>query len=47
MYLKIKSVQNELTYKSYRNKLHHILKVAEKKYYADLLEANKSNLKKT
>ena len=42
MYLKIKSVQNELTYKSYRNKLHHILKVAEKKYYA-----NESNLKKT
>ena len=47
MHLKIKSVQNDLTYKSYRNKLHHILKFAEKKYYADLLEANKSNLKKT
>ena len=45
MYLKIKSVQNELTYKSYRNKLYHILKVTEKKYYAALLEANKSNLK--
>ena len=27
--------------------MHHILKTAEKKYYADLLEANKSNLKKT
>ena len=27
--------------------MHHILKVAEKNYYADLLEANESNLKKT
>ena len=27
--------------------MHHILKVAEKKFYADLLEANKNNLKKT
>ena len=31
----------------YRNKLSSLLKNAEKTYYADLLESNKSNLKKT
>ena len=31
----------------YRNKLNSLLKCAEKQYIADLLESNKSNLKKT
>ena len=31
----------------YRNRLTRLIKIAERKYYADLLESNKSNLKKT
>ena len=31
----------------YRNKLNSLLRCAEKQYIADLLESNKSNLKKT
>ena len=34
-------------YKRYRNKLNSLMKCAEKQYFADLLESNKSNLKKT
>ena len=37
----------ECQYKMYRNKLNSLLKCAEKQYIADLLESNKSNLKKT
>ena len=33
-------------YKNYRNKLKHLLKAAEKKYYSDLILVNKSNSKK-
>ena len=36
----------ECQYKTYRNKLNSLLKCAEKQYIADLLESNKSNLKK-
>ena len=36
-----------MQYKYYRNKLNHILKIAEKKHYTDLLNNNKSNSKKT
>ena len=36
-----------MQYKYNRNKLNHILKIAEKKHYTDLLNNNKSNLKKT
>ena len=46
-YLKMPSSHNEITYKSYRNKLNHILKKSEKQHYSDLLAANKSNIKKT
>ena len=46
-YLKIKSSYNECKYKTYRNHLTRVLKCAEKKHYADLVEAIKSNLKKT
>ena len=40
--LKIKSANNEMVYKNYRNKLKHLLKAAEKKYYSDLVLINKS-----
>ena len=46
-YRKIKSCYYECQYKSYRNKFKKILKCAEKKHYAELVESNKSNLKKT
>ena len=46
-YLKTKSIHNEKTYKDYKNKLTRLLKVAEKKYFNDLLMANKNNMKKT
>ena len=42
----MKSSYNECKYKTYRNHLTRVLKWAEKKHYAELLEANKSNLKK-
>ena len=34
-------------YKKYRNKLHHLIKSAERKYYQELLLKHKSNVKKT
>ena len=46
-YIKRNTAQNEMQYKYYRNKLNHILKIAEQKHYTDLLNNNKSNLKKT
>lgn len=46
-YKKINSCYNECQYKLYRNKLTKLIKHAEKKHYEALLEANKSNLKKT
>ena len=45
--VKIRSAYNEMKYKTFRNKLKHVLLTAEKKHYADTLEANKSNMKKT
>ena len=33
-------------YKTYRNKLHHLIRIAEKAYYASLIENNKQNLAK-
>ena len=32
--------------KDYKNKLNHILECAEKKYYSDLLDSNKDNIRK-
>ena len=46
-YIKIKSAYYECTYKMNSNRLTRPDKIAERKYYADLLESNKSNLKKT
>ena len=45
--LKVKSCYNEMKYKTYRNKLRHILLKQENNYYAELLQANRSNMKKT
>ena len=36
--LKMRTASNEIKYKRYRNKLTHVLKCAERKYYADILE---------
>ena len=46
-YLKISTVANETRYKTYRNKLHHILKIAEKQHYSELLMNCQSDIKKT
>ena len=47
MYKKSGSILYESQYKTYRNKLHSLLKCAEKKHIADILDLNKSNLRKT
>ena len=46
-YQKINAVAHEIAYKTYRNKLNHILKCAERKHYSDLLNDNKNNVKRT
>ena len=46
-YNRIKFVANEIKYKTYPNKLNRILKFAERKYYSDLVDENKHNIKKT
>ena len=45
-YKKIPSVKNESSYKSFRNKLNHMLKIVEKKYYRDLIIYHKDNTRK-
>ena len=45
--MKINSVANEIKYKTYLNKLNHILKCAERKHFSDLLNDNKNNVKRT
>ena len=44
--LKCPSDHNSMFYRAYRNKLNHILRGAERKYYNDLLISNKNNSKK-
>ena len=34
---KVKTAVNETRYRIYKNKLHHILKIAEKQHYSELL----------
>ena len=46
-YLKVKSATNEMNYKNYRNKLHHLIKIAEKRHYSKLLNECQDNIKKT
>ena len=46
-HLNIPSAANEVKYKTYRNKLNHILQKAEKHHFNGLLDVNKNDLKKT
>ena len=46
-YMKINSVAREMKYKTYRNKLNHVLRHAERKHYSDLLDDNRNNVKRT
>ncbi len=39
--------ENEMRYKRYRNKLHHLLKITEKSHFQKLFEENKNNAKKS
>ena len=43
-YLKSSTIENQHKYKVYKNKLDHILRIAEKKYYHQFLEDNKNNM---
>ena len=44
--IKHKCLHNETVYKNYRNHLNKLLKVAQKKYYSDLIAKYKSDSKK-
>ena len=46
-YHRTKPASNEVAYKCCRKKLNHVLKIAERKHYADIIEKNKSNPRKT
>ena len=46
-FMKTGSSHYECKYRRYRNKLNPLLKHFERQYFTDLLESNKSNLKKT
>ena len=46
-YLNIPSAANEVKYKTYRNKLNHILQKAKKQHFSGQLVVNKNDLKKT
>ena len=45
--LRSKTPKSIASYKKYKNRLNHILKTAERKYYQDQITAHKSNLKKS
>ena len=42
-----KTVYNENTYENYRNKLHKLLKNAERSYYNEQILTNENNIRKT
>ena len=46
-FIKNPSEQAEKEYKLYRNKVNHLLRVAERDHYHELITTNKDNLKKT
>ena len=46
-YLKNPTDLNRTNYKKYRNKLHHILRCAERQHYEEVIKNNKNNLRKT
>ena len=43
----MRTVANEIRYKTYRNKLHHILIIAEKQHFSELLINCQNEVKKT
>ena len=45
--IKVPTAYKETKYKSYRNKLTHMLVKAEKQHFTDLVAANQNNMKKT
>jgi hypothetical protein len=46
-YIKNHNDDDFVLYKKYRNKLHHILRIAEREHYQELILNNKNNLRKT
>ena len=46
-YKKFPTIRNETSYKLFRNKLNHVLKIAEKKYYRELIISHKDNTRKS
>ena len=46
-FLKKRTIEAELTYKTYKNKLVRIMKSSKRDYYSKVLEENKSNIKNT
>ena len=46
-YIKNHSENDFTIYKTYRNKLHHVLHYAERQHFQDLISYDKNNLKKT
>ena len=38
--------KNNLRYTCYRNRLHHLLRINEKRYFNNVIESNKKNLSK-
>ena len=47
LFKKFPNVTNEVLYKQYRTKVNSKMRLAERKYYQNMLENNKFNLKKT
>ena len=46
-YMKSSNPNDEIKYKAYKNKLNHLLHIAEKHHYTSLLNSNKNNLRKS
>ena len=44
LYKNKNSVHNEIKYKSYKNKLHNVIRNAKKSYYGSKIEENMTNL---
>ena len=45
--LTLKTDEAVAKYRAYKNKLHHLLRISERKYYYDKLESVKGNLGST
>ena len=46
-YKNIPTIRNETSYKLFRNKLNHVLKIDEKKYYREFIIFHKDNTRKS